>query len=168
MAVLVGISPEFEGRTFTIERDEVSVGRNDDNDVTIANHTVSGSHGTFVREGDTYRFRDLGSTNGTRLNGQPIQESVLKDRDIIHFGAMEFMFAFEVPGDIDVSGGKVAAPKVQLSTGPMTTPMSFDNVSPFGTRQTDNKRLWYVIIGVVGALAIAGVVVLFFLLFLTS
>lgn len=169
MAVLVGISPEFKGKTFAIEGDAISVGRTEDNDVTIDNHSVSSSHGSLTRQGDTYLLKDLGSTNGTVVNGEQVEEVLLQDRDVVYFGAMEFLFAHEMPGDIDAIIDKENAPPIELASGPATTPIDFSSVSPFGARhQKNRKNKWWVIIVIVGLLAVVGVGALFFLLFFSS
>jgi pSer/pThr/pTyr-binding forkhead associated (FHA) protein len=168
MAVLVGISPEFKGKTFAVEGDTVSIGRTTDNDITIDNHSVSSAHGSLTRQGDSYVLKDLGSTNGTVVNGQPVSEVLLKDRDVVFFGAMEFLFAHEVPGDIDAIIDKESAPPVEVASGPATTPISFSSVSPFGTRRQKSRNVWYVAIILVGLLALLGVGALFFFLFFSS
>jgi pSer/pThr/pTyr-binding forkhead associated (FHA) protein len=43
----------------------------------------------LLLEGDTYRLKDLDSTNGTRVNGKPVTEAVLRFDDRIRFGAAE-------------------------------------------------------------------------------
>ena len=168
MAVLVGISPEFKGKIFNLDGDSLSLGRTDDNDITIENHSVSSSHGSLTRQGDTYLLKDLGSTNGTVVNGQPVTEVLLKDRDVVFFGAMEFVFAHEVPGDIDSIIDKETAPPIELASGPATTPIDFSSVSPFGARHKKKKSNWWIIILIVGLLAVAGVGLLFFLLFVAG
>ncbi len=51
----------------------ISVGRSATNDITMAVDSVSKVHGYFVREGDGWSFTDHGSTNGTTLEGNPLE-----------------------------------------------------------------------------------------------
>ena len=76
-----------------LTNDRMSVGRNDDNDIAIPDGSVSGSHGQFAHDGGTWTFSDLGSTNGTKVNGLRIDgERVLVDGDIISLGSSHLRF----------------------------------------------------------------------------
>ena len=59
--------------TFTKER--TTVGRRPYNDVVIDNLAVSGEHAVFLMNGDDVEVEDLGSTNGTYVNGKSIKGS---------------------------------------------------------------------------------------------
>ncbi len=69
-----------------------STGRNDTTDLPINSTRVSREHAVIVRAGDTYRVRDLDSTNGTFVNGQRIEEATLSDGDILMIADVEFTF----------------------------------------------------------------------------
>lgn len=60
------------GQTFDSVKDSVSVGRETDNDVIILAGGLSRYHALFSRTDGIWKIRDLGSTNGTKLNGKPI------------------------------------------------------------------------------------------------
>ena len=67
------------------------VGRQSSNSLTISNRTVSGQHAELILEKGELLLRDLGSTNGTFLNGKRVRSVVsLADGDIIHFGKVRF------------------------------------------------------------------------------
>ena len=56
-------------------------------------------HAQLLLESDTYRLKDLDSTNGTRVNGKPVTETVLQFDDRIRFGAAEARYeSSEVAG----------------------------------------------------------------------
>jgi pSer/pThr/pTyr-binding forkhead associated (FHA) protein len=69
-----------------------SIGRNDNTDLPINSTRVSREHAAVVRTGNTYRVRDLDSTNGTFVNGQRIEEATLEDGDIVVIADVEFTF----------------------------------------------------------------------------
>jgi len=64
-----------------------TIGRNAENSLALANSTVSGFHAELVMVATDVFVRDLDSTNGTLLNGRPVQGVAgLVDGDILHFG----------------------------------------------------------------------------------
>jgi pSer/pThr/pTyr-binding forkhead associated (FHA) protein len=168
MPVLVGVSIDYKGKTFDLTEEEVSVGRGDQNVITLNNSSISGRHCVLSRNGMTYNLQDLGSTNGTRVNGQPVTEVILQDRDVIHFGALEFVFADQQVDDIDIDTlqtVEMQAPQIEVSTDPAKRPDTFSSVSPFGTPRRKAKRSWYILIGIIGILALVCVALLFYILF---
>jgi len=68
------------------------IGRNEDSDLTIDSSRISRRHAEVLCTGDGYRLRDLGSTNGTFLNGQPIDEAPLQDGDLFVVADLELTF----------------------------------------------------------------------------
>ena len=93
MATLVGMSADARGQTFTVDRDETVVGRRPESNVVLAGTSVSGRHCMIRRDGFRYFIRDLGSTNGTRLNGREVNlEMRLRPKDILQVGSLEFLF----------------------------------------------------------------------------
>ncbi|MDZ4199426.1 MAG: FHA domain-containing protein [Kiritimatiellia bacterium] len=165
MAVLIGMSAEVKGKSFNLDRERVTIGRNATNLISIEHPTVSNNHGTLVREGNRYTLTDLGSTNGTRVNGQEIKECVLGPKDLVQFGSLEFLFDADDAEPGTVSPESSSQMRVEVSTGPATTPISFGSISPFGARRRENMTLWYVLIGVIGLLALALVALVIFKLF---
>jgi EAL domain-containing protein (putative c-di-GMP-specific phosphodiesterase class I) len=68
------------------------IGRNAAAHYCIPSRHVSKDHAQIVRDGGQLRIRDLGSTNGTFVNGQRVQEATLRHGDIVHIGHKEFRF----------------------------------------------------------------------------
>ncbi len=75
-----------------------SIGRVESADLQIDDSRVSREHAVILREGKTYRVRDLHSTNGTLLNGQRVQDAELADGDILVIAGVEFTFYAERSG----------------------------------------------------------------------
>jgi pSer/pThr/pTyr-binding forkhead associated (FHA) protein len=76
---------------------QISIGRAEENDVVVADETVSSRHAIFFLEGSLKKpmLQDLESTNGTVVNGfslLPGRAAELKDGDVVAFGDMVFLF----------------------------------------------------------------------------
>ena len=85
------------------------VGRRSDNDLRIKETYISGYHAELVRtESGHYLLGDLGSSNGTRVNGAEVEEAKLKDGDRIGFGDVQAVFYAGEPPAMDAI--KAAAP----------------------------------------------------------
>ncbi len=81
----------FQGRTmpFVITKNETTIGRHDTNDIPIPEQTVTGKHAKIVLENGTLTLVDLGSTNGTFVNGVRIRSHELKSGDRFRLGNVE-------------------------------------------------------------------------------
>ncbi|HZL37349.1 MAG TPA: FHA domain-containing protein [Tepidisphaeraceae bacterium] len=92
-----------ERRSFSITRDMTVVGRREDCDLRIPLGDVSRKHCRLVRDSDMLRLEDLGSSNGTYLNGQRVQESLLTPGDSIQVGPVVFVLQVDgIPADEDL------------------------------------------------------------------
>jgi hypothetical protein len=79
-------------RTVPVHRDSVTIGRLPDCDVVIEDKGASRRHAQLKRKGATYTLTDLGSTNGTKLNGETIQSRELHNGDKITIGTTVLEF----------------------------------------------------------------------------
>ena len=77
---------------FPISKEKVSIGRSNDNDLILADNTVSRYHTEIQKRKNDYILADLGSYNGTRLNGKSIQKVFLKHGDKIQIGSSKLTF----------------------------------------------------------------------------
>ena len=93
---------------FDILEERLSIGRDAKNDIVIDNTYISGSHAEFLRKPDgVYELIDLKSANGTFVNGQRIQRSLIKGGDKIRFGQLDARFREQAPkGTAPASGSK--------------------------------------------------------------
>ncbi len=73
---------------------EITVGRGSRNDVHIKDRVVSKNHMRIFLSGGYYYVEDLGSSNGTYLNGSDIENNAIEivDGDLISVGKIQFMF----------------------------------------------------------------------------
>ncbi len=103
-----------DGSTIVTSLDDaevVTIGRHPDSNVHLDCPSVSGHHATFKRREDGFYVNDIGSSNGTRLNGAEIEEALLKDGDRIAFGDIQAVFyAGEPPPVNEVKIPAVAVP----------------------------------------------------------
>jgi predicted component of type VI protein secretion system len=110
----------------------VTIGRAPDNGIVVADASVSGHHAQLELAGDTYRLKDLDSTNGTRVNGLPVTETTLRFDDRIRFGGVEATFEPDIRGSQPLP--EVA--EVQAQPADMSAaPVDFANASPFRARE---------------------------------
>lgn len=69
------------------------LGRTPDNDLCFDNNSVSGHHAEIYHLPDgSFQICDLGSTNGTRVNGQSIQIQILNHGDVVELGEVRLHF----------------------------------------------------------------------------
>src|SRR5439155_25162838 len=88
----------ISGTTYELVDDLITIGRGPDNTIIINNASVSARHAHLQLAGETYRLKDLGSTNGTLVNGKSVTETLLSFYDWIIFGATEVRFEFDASG----------------------------------------------------------------------
>lgn len=79
-------------RTFTIRAVTTTIGRGLDNDLVLESTDVSRHHARIDYQEGIYYLTDLGSTNGSRINGQQAQRAMLRDGDQIEFGSLHLQF----------------------------------------------------------------------------
>jgi pSer/pThr/pTyr-binding forkhead associated (FHA) protein len=102
MARLVLLSEGFNGRTYELKVEKTTVGRVSDNAFEIPEASVSSHHAEILLRGSEVVIRDLGSTNGTYINGEKITEAVLKPGQMLRFGTVELR--------LDTGTGPASAP----------------------------------------------------------
>src|SRR5947199_5754428 len=93
------VTTETQGKiAYEFTEDFISIGRAPDNMIIIEDPSVSGRHAQMELAGDSYRLKDLESTNGTRVNGIPISETMLRFDDRLRFGGVEARFESDTQG----------------------------------------------------------------------
>ncbi len=95
MAKIIVNRENFKVDEIDLEQGTLSVGRNHDNDLCIDDLTVSGRHAQIVTVfGSTY-VEDLGSTNGTSVNGKKVRTHTLRNGDVLTIGHYQLLFQGE-------------------------------------------------------------------------
>ena len=77
------------GRTHELKVDKTTIGRVEDNTFQIAEPSVSSHHCEVLLRGSDVVVKDLNSTNGSYINGEKVNESVLKPGQILRLGQIE-------------------------------------------------------------------------------
>jgi phosphoserine phosphatase RsbU/P len=72
-----------------LDRTSVSIGRSTNRDIVLHDTLVSRHHAVITRDGSTWTISDESSTHGTFLNGNRIQQAVLKSGDVLHIGSLK-------------------------------------------------------------------------------
>ena len=88
------------------------LGRGPHNDFPIDHATVSALHCELVLNGDGLTVRDLGSTNGTIVNGQPVQHSYVLNGSIMRIGSVELLVEMSDAQVVIPEHRPVAAPPI--------------------------------------------------------
>lgn len=91
--LVVRQGPEI-GTRYSLEGDQVSVGRVPGNDIQLDDVTVSRQHAVLVRQGSAWLVRDLGSLNGTYVNSARVEEAVVQHGDEVQVGRFRLVAFF--------------------------------------------------------------------------
>ena len=134
-------------REILLDKERITIGRRPQNDIQIENLAVSGEHACIVTILNDSFLEDLGSTNGTLVNGNSIKKHILQNSDVIEIGKYKMKYVVEVAAAghgtqddfertmvMKSQPGKPAAPRPAAppasppatasrpATGPLTTP----------------------------------------------
>lgn len=92
IALLVVHHGPNAGARFLLDLDVITGGRHPESDIFLDDVTVSRQHVEFRRVGATYSLVDLGSLNGTYVNGQRVREAVLAGGDDVQIGKFRMTY----------------------------------------------------------------------------
>ena len=160
---LVVLNTIFAGSSLPLRAPENVLGRTDDNDIILEHRSVSRNHAKLVREGERVRILDLKSANGVLVNGEEVEQHVLRAGDVIELGRVRMRFVpagerFSVAPDeierariADAAGDEVEEASKTLN---VTSPLRLRDLPV----STGSKPL--VLYGVVAVLVIVVVILL--------
>ena len=143
MATIVFTLEDGSTITSPLDVDLITVGRAEDSIVPLPSPSVSGQHAILKARSDGYYVQDLGSRNGTRVNGATIEESILNDGDRVSFGDVEAIFyaSDEVPAEAPpvaaIPTPQVVVPVVQAA--PPVTGVPRGSANPQGNRAPSKR-----------------------------
>ena len=160
MAFLKIVSGTRAGEQIPLNQPVLRIGRREGNDLIISDPSISGSHCEIEKNASGYTLRDLGSTNGTRVNGETVAVSGLFRNDVIHVGDVSVI----IDGD-DISqtrGGdtqKISRTSIVI---PAHQPTSIKAPTDLFSKKSNSNKVWIAIIAFL-SLVIAVLLVLFLL-----
>lgn len=108
------------GRRHSVKA-QLLIGRKPDCDIVLDDRSVSRNHARFEQTQDAYSITDLGSSNGTFVNGQRIQKAILKPGDQIRMG--DRVFQVIVPADEEPAGLATVIAQAPQQVQPAAAPL---------------------------------------------
>ena len=140
-----------------------SVGRDANNDIVIDDESVSTHHAEIRLEEGQHVLKDLGSTNGLRVNGDRATEAILNDGDLLRFGSVSGNYVGSKAAAVPPKQGEAAQPQAD-SPGSTTSKLT-PGVEPQGfggtiVRKKDKKQSAIVGVGVAAVLVCVAAIAL--------
>jgi pSer/pThr/pTyr-binding forkhead associated (FHA) protein len=93
-------------REVPLDKERLTIGRKPQNDIQIENLAVSGEHACIVTILNDSFLEDLGSTNGTLVNGNPVKRHILQNNDVIEIGKFKLKYMTDTAGRSPVDESK--------------------------------------------------------------
>lgn len=155
MPKLIVRSETGERTSHDLVDETITIGRSPENSIRLDDVSVSGRHAELILIADNCFLKDLGSTNGTLINEQPVADVQLRAGDRIRFGKVEASY------ESDISSGAQPLPRLEEAEARpaklSARPADFANASPFpGRKKTKDPAR-------AALLAVAGLAFLAFL-----
>jgi pSer/pThr/pTyr-binding forkhead associated (FHA) protein len=152
MARLVVNREEADLVTHELTRDIVTIGRAPLNHIVIDDPAVSAQHAILARVADSYRLKDLHSTNGTQVNGISITDAELKDGDKIRFGSVVAVFCVLPQRSMKQTPSSPAGPLILPVPAQTETesPMATAQISPPSSRKSTLIAVAIAVLMIVG------------------
>lgn len=157
MAKLQIFLPGGREATHDLPEEKTTVGRISENTLQIEDASVSSRHAEILFENNTWFIRDLGSTNGTFLNGSKIDNAVLNHGDELRIGSIVTLYTSQSDGANHSAG---AATDLAPAATESRRPDTFHNSSPNEKNPVakDHGTLALLAAGAIGLAAIGGAV----------
>lgn len=130
------------GATFSLEGDQLVIGRDSSSGVAINDAEVSRKHARLTFQGGKYVLEDLGSTNGTFVNGQRLGSAVvLKSGDVVSLGE-QIVLMYEAlsadAGETAISSRKAVAARPAPAPMPSPAPQPAYYSAPMAPAKKSN------------------------------
>jgi two-component system NtrC family sensor kinase len=157
VASLFVIQGRDQGTRFQLEDTIHSIGRTHSHSIRLHDTEVSRNHAEIIRRGDTYQVRDLGSSNGTFVNGRAINERDLITGDQIQIGRTTLLYTGfneerieDLAGKVDIvpraiidDGSRIVASLSQTGGSEWLMPDAKGSSHPWLSRARSNLQIMY-------------------------
>ncbi len=157
MASLFVIQGRDQGTRFHLEEAVHSIGRTHSHSIRLHDTEVSRNHAELVRRGDAYQVRDLGSSNGTFVNGRLVTERDLISGDQIQIGRSTLLYTGfneerleDLAGKVDIvprhavdDGSRIVASLGQTGGSEWLMPDARGSSHPWLSRARSNLQIMY-------------------------
>jgi signal transduction histidine kinase/pSer/pThr/pTyr-binding forkhead associated (FHA) protein len=146
-----------QGTRFQLDDSTVTIGRGTTNAVQLHDTEVSREHVELSRRDDAFYVRDLGSSNGTFVNGRPVKEQELASGDQLQLGRTLLLFTGVTEGRIEDladkinivarnaehDGSRIVHSMTQSEGSEILAPPSDETSSPWLARARSNLQIMY-------------------------
>lgn len=120
--------PDDSKINLDLNEERITVGRLADNTLAIDDGSVSSNHAEIILEAGEFHLHDLGSTNGTFVNGEQVTDAILRHGDEVRFGQISAVYAGdEAGGDTPLPVSVAVTSEAATSSG---RPANFRSSSP--------------------------------------
>ncbi len=124
-------------KEYTLAKERTLIGRKPHNDIQIDNLAVSGEHAAIITILNDSFIEDLGSTNGTMVNGKPVKKHFLQNNDVIEIGKHKLKYFNDAPAQATAADfEKTMIIRNPAKAGPTPSPDK-----PMGDTHTNLKAL---------------------------
>lgn len=160
MAKLQIFLPDGSQISHDLQDEKITVGRLADNSLQIDDASVSSRHAEIELEAGSFHLHDLGSTNGTFVNGEQVTDAVMRHGDEVRFGVVEAVFhgEEEAPDQPLPASTSVSSEAAKISA----RPGQFVNSSPIpkNVKSKDPAGTALIAAAVLGILAFGAAVII--------
>ncbi len=134
------------GVTFALEGDQLVIGRDASNNITINDAEISRKHSRLLFQGGKYVLEDLGSTNGTFVNGQRLAGPVvLKTGDVVSLGE-QIVLMYDVI-TVDVGATMVSSRQMAQAAAPQAAALPAEVPPPYSASPAKKINPLFFIVG---------------------
>ncbi|MBK9625796.1 MAG: FHA domain-containing protein [Rhodocyclaceae bacterium] len=139
MAKLILSMDNLQLKDIALNKERTTIGRKPHNDIQIDNLAISGEHAVVITILNDSFLEDIGSTNGTFVNGQAVKKHFLQNGDTIELGKYRLKYVNDAPPPASAPDfertmilrpGQVVKPAEGVSDEPRPTPMQAPPVAP--------------------------------------
>lgn len=124
-------------REVPLDKERIMIGRKPSNEIQIENLAVSGEHACIVTILNDSFLEDLGSTNGTVVNGNQIKKHILQNNDVIEIGKYKLKYVAEAPSG--QAGGGDDFEKTMILRAPAKTAAPSPKPGPAPAAKSANE-----------------------------